>query len=175
MPGPWVGEQEPAVGGATDARADDALRGIGAVEGHVRFLVVLAVPGLHVRELLFLAAILVEDDHDGADVAWRASQFAHHDLALVPVADRLLDVDAVEHRGGEGHRSRLILGEHALSAVTQVASEVLDQQVLGRVGTDRLGVEALEPLAGVTLVATFASEKRTPVGPFGPSHPAVQA
>ena len=96
--------RKPPYSAAPDARPHQVVERKGGVERHVRFVLVLAQPGGHVR--VAVVAVLVEDHDHRAHFAMDLLKLAHVDAALVPVADGLAHVDAVQHRGGERLHAR---------------------------------------------------------------------
>ena len=145
-PAGWVGQHEPTVGCPHDARSDHLLERIGGVEGHVRLLLVLPEPAHQIWER-GAVAILFEGHHNrprGADIA---SLLAHPDASLVVPQQGFAEVDSIEHAGGEGLGPGSLSTQYRHRPLLEVVAPILDNDVFGRIGTDAVALECLQPLA----------------------------
>src|ERR1035438_5183698 len=141
--------QEAAIFAAADAGAYQVVEREGGIECHVGFILVLAQPGGHVG--VAVIAVLVEDHHDAAHLAMDLLEVAHVDALFVPLADGLAEVDAIQNRSGEGLDAHAFLGENALALLLEVASVVLDDEVLWGIGADARAIQLAGPFAGELL------------------------
>ena len=93
-------------------------------------------------------AVIVENHDHRAHFAVDLPDIADEDFAIVPVADGLAQIDAIEQRRSERLDRGPLFGQHALAFFLEEAAEIFDDHVFGRVGADVGAVEFAGPFAG---------------------------
>jgi len=109
----------------------------------------LTVPG-HPPGIALLFGVFVEDHHHRTGAALDLLHFPDVDvLALGPVAQRLAHLDPVQHGGREFLHPGPLFRKDLQGLLPQIASEVFDDHVLGRVGADGAALKLARPFARV--------------------------
>src|SRR5262245_8200043 len=111
--------------------------------------------------LIAVVTILVEYDHHRADFARKAIGLADKNLLPVPIANRLAQIDSVQDRRSERLDPDALFREHRLGFLLQEASVILNDEIFGRIGADRIAGGLLGPLAGNLLSLTRLDAGRT--------------
>ena len=141
------------------------------IKGHVRFILVFAQPRRHI--VVPAIAILVEDYNDRPHLALNFLNIADEDLAVMPVADGLPQINPVQQRNRKWLYSGPFLRQNTLPFLLQKAPEIFNHHVFRRVGTNALPFQFFGPLTG-NLFFPAPPQSEVAHAPFGTGQPPPQ-
>ena len=137
-------EHGTTVDSQADAGADHFLLKVGRVQRERGFLVVFCEPRRSPRIIAWIGRG-VEQHHTGVELPAARRNDLHVDLFLVPVAQRVADVDPVLDAGGEFFGSRQIVADDCLGPIKDSRPKVLDPFVFGRIAALAIRIPLVLP------------------------------